>query len=101
MTAKCVVRRFGEDMTIAGKAAKGFIFPVHHKNGEIHREPLRCGVKNGESYLLITDTEVREGDELLCAGERFEVMRRTEVRFMGNKSHTEAVLRSLGGIDDV
>lgn len=73
MTVQSIIRRYGDSIALPDGMAKGFVFPLHHKDGEIHREPLPVGVKNGESFLLISDIAVSEGTTLCHAGERFEV----------------------------
>lgn len=101
MSASAVIRKFGEKVLIDGERTRAFVLPMHHKNGEIHTKPLPMGVKNGESYLLICGSAVNEGSLVILADESFEVKRSTPVRFMGEISHYEAVLRSLGRNDDV
>lgn len=101
MIAQSVIRRFGEALTVDGKAAKGFLQPMHPKDADINKRPLQSGVKNDETFLLITDTEVKEGERIVFNNEAFEVCRSTELRFMGKASHFEAVLRSKGSAEDV
>lgn len=101
MIAEKVIRRFGEALSIDGNAAKGFLQPMHPKDADINKRPLQNGVKNDETFLLITDTKVKEGDIVVYSGEAFEVCRSTEVRFMNSVSHFEAVLRSKGRAENV
>lgn len=74
---------------------------MHHKDADVNKRPLPLGVKNGESFLLVTDAAVKEGDVVICKNEVFEVCRSTPFYFAGELSHYEAVLRSKGGADDV
>lgn len=101
MITESVIRRFGEKITADGQTAKGFIFPMHHKDAERIKQPLPIGVKNGESYLLISCLPLKESSRVICAGEAFEVCRSTEIRFAGRRSHFEAVLRTMGRAEDV
>lgn len=96
MTVLKAIDRFGDSIEIGENAAKGFVLPMHPKDGDIHRQPYSIGVENGERYLLISCAAVNEGDTVLHGADCFEVCRSTAVYFADAISHYEAVLRPKG-----
>lgn len=97
--AHSIFERFGEDITVNGAAAKGFISPVAPKKHDNIKKPTAVGVLNGAEYLLITECAMSPcgGEEIIHMGKRFSALRAEPVFYCGSISHYEAVLRKKGG----
>lgn len=94
-----IFARFGEDITLDGVSAKGFISPVNAKKHDNIKKPTAVGVKNGAEYLLITENVMSAcgGEEIVHCGKHYVSLRAEPVYYSGSVSHYEAVLRRKGG----
>lgn len=98
-----VFRRFGEDITVNGAEAKGFISAVNAKKHDNIKKPTAVGVKNGAEFLLLTQAQLLPcgGDVISHRGKCFETLRGEPIYFSGEISHYEAVMRPKGGTANV
>ncbi|MDO4815170.1 MAG: hypothetical protein Q4A83_01010 [Bacillota bacterium] len=101
--AHSIFQRFGEDITVNGASAKGFISPIAPQKHDNIKKPTAVGILNGAEYLLITECAMSAcgGEEVIHRGKRFSALRAEPIFYCGGISHYEAVLRKKGGAADV
>lgn len=102
--------KYGRDLNVksaecpAGRAARGFISPLHATDTENQRKSTRPGKVRGEKYLLIAEyAAIGDGETevtVTADGKVYEVLRAEPVYAGENIGHWEGVLRLKGGAAD-